>query len=704
MKNLVIVESPAKAKTIKKYLGKGYDVIASMGHVRDLPEKRLSVDVKKDFAPKYAIIKGKEKIVEELKEKARKSDNILLATDPDREGEAISWHLAYILGLDLDQKNRITFNEITKTGIESGINSPREVDIDLVNAQQARRILDRLVGYKLSPFLSQKIHKGLSAGRVQSVALRIIVDREEEIRKFVPKEYWSLDAKFLPKGSSKQFAAAFYGNENGKIEINNQKESEALLAALEDASYEVKKVKKSKRRKSPAPPFITSTLQQDALRKLGFAPKKTMKIAQELYEGVEVQEMGAVGLITYMRTDSLRISEDAINASREYINERWGKKYLPENPRKFKTKANAQDGHEAIRPTMPQMNPEKLENSLSRDQYRLYKLIWERFTASQMAICLQDTTQVDIIAITPSEKSDNYIFKASGYTVAFDGFTVLYTESKDTDQEKAKALPELTEKMPVSLKSLEPNQHFTEPPPRYTQASLIKALEEDGIGRPSTYASIISTILSRDYVKQENKSLKPTELGEVVTNLMKERFSKIVNLKFTAQMESDLDSIEEGKNDWVETLKNFYGDFSATLDKAKKDMEGVKITLEEDKTDEICDKCGKPMVVKYGRFGKFIACSGYPECTNIKKIVNKIGVKCPKCDGDVIKRTTKRKRIFYGCSKYPECDFVSWDEPLNEKCPKCGKGLFKKNTKNPKIYCANKECGYEKAGDNEKES
>ncbi|MDO4477148.1 MAG: type I DNA topoisomerase [Clostridia bacterium] len=704
MKNLVIVESPAKAKTIKKYLGKGYDVVASMGHVRDLPEKRLSVDIKKDFAPKYAIIKGKEKIVEELKEKAEKSDNIYLATDPDREGEAISWHLAYILGLDLDKKNRITFNEITKSGIESGIKSPREVDIDLVNAQQARRILDRLVGYKLSPFLSQKIHKGLSAGRVQSVALRIIVDREDEIRKFVPKEYWSIDAKFLPKGSSKQFSASFYGNEKGKIEVNNQEEANQLLSDLENATYEVKKIKKSKRRKSPAPPFITSTLQQDSLRKLGFTPKKTMKIAQELYEGVEIQEMGAVGLITYMRTDSLRVSEDAVNASREYINERWGKKYLPENPRKFKTKSNAQDGHEAIRPTMPKMNPEKLENSLSRDQYRLYKLIWERFTASQMAICLQDTTQVDIIAITPSEKSDNYIFKASGYTVAFDGFTVLYTESKDTDQEKAKALPELTEKMPVRLKSLEPNQHFTEPPPRYTQASLIKALEEDGIGRPSTYASIISTILSRDYVKQENKSLKPTELGEVVTNLMKERFSKIVNLKFTAQMESDLDSIEEGKNDWVETLKNFYGDFSATLDKAKKDMEGVKITLEEDKTDEICDKCGKPMVVKYGRFGKFIACSGYPECTNIKKIVNKIGVKCPKCDGDVIKRTTKRKRIFYGCSKYPECDFVSWDEPLNEKCPKCGKGLFKKNTKNPKIYCANKECGYEKAGDNEKES
>ncbi|MGN1043719.1 MAG: type I DNA topoisomerase [Acutalibacteraceae bacterium] len=704
MKNLVIVESPAKAKTIKKYLGKGYDVVASMGHVRDLPEKRLSVDIKKDFAPKYAIIKGKEKIVEELKEKAEKSDNIYLATDPDREGEAISWHLAYILGLDLDKKNRITFNEITKSGIESGIKSPREVDIDLVNAQQARRILDRLVGYKLSPFLSQKIHKGLSAGRVQSVALRIIVDREDEIRKFVPKEYWSIDAKFLPKGSSKQFSASFYGNEKGKIEINNQEEANQLLSALENATYEVKKIKKSKRRKSPAPPFITSTLQQDSLRKLGFTPKKTMKIAQELYEGVEIQEMGAVGLITYMRTDSLRVSEDAVNASREYINERWGKKYLPENPRKFKTKSNAQDGHEAIRPTMPKMNPEKLENSLSRDQYRLYKLIWERFTASQMAICLQDTTQADIIALTSSEKSDNYIFKASGYTVAFDGFTILYTESKDTDQEKAKALPELIEKMPVKLKSLEPNQHFTEPPPRYTQASLIKALEEDGIGRPSTYASIISTILSRDYVKQENKSLKPTELGEVVTNLMKEKFSKIVNLKFTAQMESDLDSIEEGKNDWVETLKNFYGDFAVTLDKAKKDMEGVKITLEEDKTDEICDKCGKPMVVKYGRFGKFIACSGYPECTNIKKMMNKIGVKCPKCDGEVIKRTTKRKRIFYGCSNYPECDFVSWDEPMNEKCPKCGDTLFKKNTKKPKIYCANKECGYEKAENNEKEN
>ena len=696
MKNLVIVESPAKAKTIKKYLGKGYDVIASMGHVRDLPEKRLSVDIKKNFEPKYAIIKGKEKIVDELKQKASKAESVFLATDPDREGEAISWHLAYILGLDLENKNRVTFNEITKSGVDVGINSPRVVDIDLVNAQQARRILDRLVGYFVSPFLSQKIHKGLSAGRVQSVALRIIVDRENEIKNFVPREYWTIDAAFLPKGLTKQFSALFYGNEKEKMELTNEKEAAAVIDNLQNAVYEVQKVKKGRRKKSPAPPFITSSMQQEALRKLGFAPRKTMKIAQELYEGIEIDGLGAVGLITYMRTDSLRVSEDALKSAREYIYERWGKRYLPTEPRRFKTKQNAQDGHEAIRPTMPETDPSKLEKNLSKDQFKLYKLIWERFIASQMSECLQDTTRADIIAKTCLPEIDNYIFKASGYTVTFDGFTILYTEGKDTEQEKIKALPALQESMPLKLKKLDPNQHFTEPPPRYTQASLIKALEEYGIGRPSTYAAIITTILSREYVKQENKSLKPTELGEVITELMKKRFSKIVNLKFTAQMESDLDAIEGGKNDWRETLKEFYDDFSVTLEKAKKDMDGVKIILEEDKTDEVCDKCGKPMIIKHGRYGRFMACSGYPECTNIKKIINKIGVKCPKCDGEVICRVTKRKRTFYGCSNYPNCDFVSWDEPLSDKCPKCGNNLFKKNTKKPKIYCANKECGYEK--------
>lgn len=699
MKNLVIVESPAKAKTIKKYLGKDYDVVASMGHVRDLPEKRLGVDIKKNFAPKYEIIKGKKEFVEELKKKSGKFDNVLLATDPDREGEAISWHLAYILGLDLESKNRVTFNEITKSGVDLGIKSPRTVDIDLVDAQQARRVLDRLVGYKLSPFLSQKIHKGLSGGRVQSVALRIIADREKDIRKFVPQEYWTIDAQFIPKGSRKAFSASFYGNEKEKIEIKNKEQADKILKELDNCEYEIFKLKKGKRRKNPSPPFITSTLQQEASRKLGFQAKRTMKAAQELYEGVEVEDMGAIGLITYMRTDSLRISDDALTGAREYILSKWGKKYLPEKERKFKVKASAQDGHEAIRPTMPDMYPERLKNSLSSDQFKVYKLIWERFIASQMSVCVQSTTQADIIALPQDEvigDLNHYIFKASGYTVDFDGFTVLYTEGKDTEQEKAKALPELAEKMPLKLKNMDSSQHFTEPPARYTEASLIKALEEYGIGRPSTYASIISTITSREYVKREGKSLKPTELGEVVTDLMKERFPKIVNLKFTAQMENDLDSIEEGKNNWTQTITDFYGDFSKTLEKAKEDMKGVKITLEEDKIDEICDKCGKPMVVKHGRFGKFIACSGYPECKNIKNIVEDIGVKCPKCGGNVIRRKSKRGRVFYGCANYPKCDFVSWNEPTQEKCPQCGNILFKKNTKIPKLYCSNKECGYEK--------
>ena len=693
MKNLVIVESPAKAKTIKKYLGKGYDVIASMGHVRDLPEKRLGVDIKKNFEPKYEIIKNKKDFVDDLKKKSEKFDRIFLATDPDREGEAISWHLAYILGLNLADENRVTFNEITKSGVENGIKSPRNVDMNLVDAQQARRVLDRLVGYKLSPFLSQKIHKGLSGGRVQSVALRIIVDREEEIRKFVPQEYWSIDAQFIPKGTRKSFLASFYGDKNGKIEIKNEAQSNEILKSLENAEYEILKLKKGKRRKNPSPPFITSTLQQEGSRKLGFQAKRTMRAAQELYEGIEIENMGAVGLITYMRTDSLRISEDALTAARDFILSKWGKKYLPESARRFKTKAGAQDGHEAIRPTMPEMTPERVKNSLSSDQYKIYKLVWERFIASQMAVCVQSTTQADIISLG-SDK--NYIFKASGYTVEFDGYTVLYTDGTDSEQEKAKALPELEEKMPLKLKSMVPNQHFTEPPARYTEASLIKALEEDGVGRPSTYASIISTITSREYVKRESKSLVPTELGEVVTKLMKERFKNIVNLKFTAQMEADLDSIEEGKIPWKDTISGFYEDFASTLEKAKEDMKDVKITLKEDETDEVCDICGKPMVIKYGRYGRFIACSGYPECTGIKKIVNKIGVICPKCGGDVIKRQSKRNRTFYGCNNYPNCNFISWDEPTNEKCPKCGEILFKKNTKDAKLYCKNQDCAFTK--------
>lgn len=692
MSKLVIVESPAKAKTIKKYLGNGYEVIASMGHVRDLPSARLSVDVKNNYEPKYAVIKGKEKLINELKSAAQKSDAVFLATDPDREGEAISWHLAYILGLDLDDNDRIEFTEITKTGVENGMKNPRKIDMDLVNAQQARRVLDRLVGYKLSPFISQKIRRGLSAGRVQSVAVKIIVDRENEIRRFVPKEFWSIDAKFIPKGSRRVFSAALYGTKDGKLEISSQQEAEKILADLQDAEYTVTKVKNGTRKKSPAPPFITSTLQQEASRKLGFQSRRTMKAAQELYEGVEVAGMGAVGLITYMRTDSLRLSNDAVAAAAEYIKTAYGERYLPAKPRFFKSRSNAQDGHEAIRPTMPNVTPDRVKGSLTSDQYKLYKLIWERFTASQMSDCIQKTTQADI-------EGAGYVFKASGYKVDFNGFTVLYVEGKDESEDKEKELPALEKDMSVKAKEVLPNQHFTAPPPRYTEASLIKALEENGIGRPSTYAATITTITSRDYVKREGKALVPTELGEVITKLMCERFPKIVNVKFTAQMEDSLDTVENGNVKWQELIDDYYKQLEQSLKKAKTEMEGVKLTLEEDKTDLICDLCGKPMVVKYGRYGKFIACSGYPECKNIKKIVKDIGVACPKCGRKIIEKKTRKGKIFYGCEGYPECDFVSWNEPVNEKCPLCSSILFRKKDKNKTIYCAAEGCGYVKKKD-----
>ncbi len=699
MPKLVIVESPTKVKTIKKYLGTDYDVVATMGHIRDLPESRLSVDIKKKFAPKYEIIKGKEKLVEELKEKAEKSSGVLLATDPDREGEAISWHLAYILGLDTNDKNRVTFNEITKTGVTAGMEHPRSIDQNLVNAQQARRILDRLVGYKLSPFLSQKIRRGLSAGRVQSVAVRLIVDREEEIRAFKPEEYWTIDAKMIPQGSRKAFPAAFYGTTQEKMKITSGDEANRILDDLKDAAYQIAKVKKGTRRKSPAPPFITSTLQQEASRRLGFQAKRTMKAAQELYEGVEIGELGAVGLITYMRTDSLRISEDAINEVTAYIEGRWGKKYLPDSPRHFKTRANAQDGHEAIRPTTIDLSPDKVKDSLSNDQYKLYKLIWERFVACQMANCLQSTTQADITA--PGASGTEYLFKASGYTVTFDGFTVLYEEGKDEETADEGSLPPLENGMKLRCKEIAGNQHFTQPPARFTEATLIKALEENGIGRPSTYAATISTITGRNYVVREGKALKPTELGEVTTKLMRERFPKIVNVKFTAQVESDLDKVQSGETDWVETLDHFYSDFDKTLKQAKEEMKGVKIQLKEDETDIICEKCGRRMVIKTGRFGRFIACPGYPECKNVKKLVQENGADCPKCGGKVVVKKSKKGRVFYGCSNYPNCDFVSWDEPTQQKCPRCGKTLLKKKGKKPKYYCITPDCGYEKTEDNE---
>jgi len=686
---LVIVESPAKAKTIQKYLGSGYDVIASMGHVRDLPENRLSVDIKNDFKPKYEIIKGKEKLVEKLKEKASKSDSVLLATDP----EAISWHLAYLLGLDTKQKNRVTFNEITKTGISAGMNTPRIIDQDLVNAQQCRRILDRLVGYKLSPFLSQKIRHGLSAGRVQSVAVRLIVDREDEICSFIPEEYWSIEANLIPKGSHKSFVAFLYGDENGKIQIKNKEQSDRILTDLKDADFTISNVKKGTRRKSPVPPFSTSTMQQEASRRLGFQARRTMKVAQELYEGVDIKGMGAIGLITYMRTDSLRISEEAIGAAADYIRGRWGEKYLPESPRHYKSRANAQDGHEAIRPTVPSLSPDQVKDSLSSEQYKLYKLIWERFLASQMANCLQSTVSITI-------QAKNYIFKTSGYSVTFDGFTVLYEEAKDDKEEgKNAVLPELAKGMSLTLKGIAGSQHFTLPPPRFTEASLIKALEENGIGRPSTYAVTISTIMAREYVVRDGKALKPTELGETVTKLLKKHFPKIVNVKFTAQVESDLDDVQSGKADWVSELSDFYSDFDKTLKSAKESMKGVKIQLKEDVTDVICEKCGRHMVIKTGKYGKFLACPGYPECKNVKKYVEMNGADCPKCDGKVVIKHTKKGRIFYGCSNYPKCDFISWDEPTKEKCPHCGKTLLKKKGKHPKYYCITPGCGYERTED-----
>lgn len=689
MSKLVIVESPAKAKTIKKYLGSGYDVVASMGHVRDLPPTRLSVNVRKNFEPVYEIISGKEKTVEGLVERAKKDNGVILATDPDREGEAISWHLAYILGLSLEDSNRVTFNEITKNGIKEGMKHPRPIDMNLVNAQQARRILDRLVGYKLSPFVSQRIRRGLSAGRVQSVAMRLIVDREEEIVKFVPEEYWTIDAKFNTKSSRRLFAASFYGDEKGKIKIPSKEDAEKILEYLDDKEYIVSKVKKGKRKKSPSPPFITSTLQQEASRKLGFQAKRTMKVAQELYEGIETEKFGAIGLITYMRTDSLRISDDAINEVIGYIKERWGDKFLPPKPRVFKSKANAQDAHEAIRPTMPSLHPDDIKKDLSSDQYKLYKLIWERFVACQMADCIQNTTQIDISA-------GKYIFKASGYTIAFEGFTILYIEGTDSNsEEKENIFPELEVGMKLNLKEIKANQHFTQPPAKYTEASLIKTLEENGIGRPSTYAVIISNIVGREYVIKDGKSLQPTELGIAITNLIKKYFPSIVNAKFTAKMEDELDVVAEGKCKWVEVLKNFYGDFYKTLKEAREKTRDLKIDLGEEPTDIICEKCGRQMVIKHGRYGKFIACPGFPECSNTKKIKNETGAICPKCGGSLVVKKSKKGRIFYGCDNYPNCDFMSWNEPLKELCPKCSKTLFKRKGKSNKKYCITEGCNYE---------
>lgn len=688
-KKLVIVESPAKAKTIKKYLGSNYEVIASMGHIRDLPKSTLGVDIEHAFTPKYIAIRGKEQITRKLKDTAKKSDFVYLATDPDREGEAISWHLSNMLKLEEGQANRVTFNEITKTAVKAGIKEPRVIDQDLVDAQQARRILDRIVGYKLSPFLWKKVKRGLSAGRVQSVTVKIVVDREREINAFEAKEYWTIDAILTDVGGKKSFKSKFYGKDGKKIDLENKEQTDAILAALKDATFTVADIKIGVRKKSPAPPFTTSTLQQEASRKLGFQARRTMKAAQELYEGVEVKGMGSVGLITYMRTDSLRISNEAMDEAEAYIKEKYSETYLPKSRRVFKSKNNAQDAHEAIRPTMPKVTPEEIKATVTGDQYKLYRLIWERFIASQMAEAVYDTVSADIDAA-------GYLFKSSGYSVKFDGFTVLYEEGKDVSEENDGMLPKLEKGDALGLQSIQGNQHFTQPPARYTEATLIKTLEENGIGRPSTYAPTITTILARGYVEREGKVLKPTPLGEITTGLMEENFESIVDVAFTAKMEGDLDKIEEGKENFVEVLDDFYKDFEKTLEKAEKTLDGTKIKVPEEETDVICELCGRNMVIKTGRYGKFLACPGFPECKNTKRIVHETPGVCPRCGGKVLLKKSKTGKVYYGCEHNPTCNFMTWDEPQAEKCPQCGGTLFKKGGKSGKLYCAKEGCDFEK--------
>jgi len=690
MPKLVIVESPAKAKTIGKYLGRGYKVTASMGHVRDLPASTLGIDVENGYTPKYITIKGKQKLVKELKAEAKKCDGVLLATDPDREGEAISWHLANILGLDPSAPNRVTFDEITKKGVKEGMAHPRAINIDLFNAQQARRELDRLVGYKLSPFLWKKIRRGLSAGRVQSVAVRLIRDRELEIENFKPDEYWNIDALLNPQGEKGEFTARLAATADGKkLTVTNKQQADGVLAALDGRDYTITKIEKGKRRRQPSPPFITSTLQQDASRAFGFSATRTMRAAQTLYEGVDIAGHGTVGLITYMRTDSLRIAAEAQAAAKTFIAERWGDNYVCKTARKWKSRSAtaAQDAHEAIRPSMPELTPDEVEQSISGDTAKLYRLIWSRFMASQMADCIQDTVSASITA-------GDYLFRASGFRVSFDGFTALYEESTDDAKKKETALPPLEEGQTLKLKKLTADQKFTQPPPLYTEATLIHALEENGIGRPSTYAPIITTIVDRGYVEKDQKKLKTTPLGQAVNTVMMEQFPDIVNVKFSADMEKKLDVVEAGQADWVKTIDDFYQGFEKSLEQAEKNMEGKRIKVEDIPTDEICEKCGRPMVIKSGRYGKFVACSGFPECRNAHPLVKDTGGLCPLDGGHMLVRKSAKGRVYYGCSNYPKCNYMTWDEPVPEKCPQCGSTLFKKKGQ---LYCAKEGCGFVKA-------
>lgn len=688
MSKLLIVESPAKAKTITKYLGPGYEVTASMGHLRDLPKKELGVDIENNFTPSYVPIDGKDKTIRELKAAADEAECVYLATDPDREGEAISWHLRELLDLPREKTRRITFNEITKKAVTEAVAAPRELDMNLVDAQQARRILDRIVGYKLSPFLWRKVRSGLSAGRVQSVVTRLVVDREREIREFKPEEYWSIDVTLESGG--KRFLSHFYGDLAGKQELHSEEETDVVLKAIDGKGYTVRTVKKAKKKRQPAPPFITSTLQQEASRKLSMTARRTMSVAQELYEGVDIAGMGLTGLITYMRTDSLRIADEALAQAREYIGGRFGEQYRPKSARTFKTKKGAQDAHEAIRPSNPALDPDSIRKSLTPDQYKLYKLIWSRFIASQMAEAILDTTSADI-------ECGGYLFRATGQTVAFPGFLALYEEGTDDapEDEDGAMLPLLSEGDTPAHIATEPKQHFTQPPPRYTEASLIKTMEERGIGRPSTYAPTISVVLDREYVVKEGRALRPTALGEAVTDLMIDKFHDIVDAQFTAHMEDKLDGVESGEVDYRKMLGQFYDGFAAELKQAEIDLDKKRIKVPDEESDVVCELCGRKMVIKSGRFGKFLACPGYPECKNTKPLSEDAGAPCPVCGARLLKKKSKSGYYYYGCEKNPTCPFMTWDKPTPQKCPKCGGVLYRHYTKEEKkILCHVPGCGY----------
>ena len=683
--DLVIVESPAKAKTIGKYLGPGYKVTASMGHLRDLPKSTLGIDIEGGFIPDYQPVKGREDTIKELEKAAGSSGKVYLATDPDREGEAISWHLKELLHIPDDQVYRVTFNEITKKVVSESIKKPREIDQNLVDAQQARRLLDRIVGYKLSPLLWKKIKRGLSAGRVQSVATRMVVDREETIRAFVPEEYWLMDAK-LRHGAGGEFLARYYGSNGKKRELENEEQVLKIEEDVKGSPFVVTAVKRKDKTRSPAPPFITSTLQQEASRKLGMAPRRTMSVAQQLYEGVDVEGEGTVGLITYMRTDSLRISEEALAAAGSLIPSRYGKEYYA-GPRRYKSRNSAQDAHEAIRPSNISLSPEMVKGSLTNDQYRLYRLIWNRFIASQMTNAVYDSVTIDVT-------SAGHIFRSNYSAIKFSGFTAVYEEGRDEEpDEKQSSLPVLSEGETVALLELIKEQKFTQPPARYTEATLIKEMEDTGVGRPSTYAPTVSTILDREYVVKEGKYLRPTPLGEVVTKLMEDRFPDIVDLGFTARMEETLDSVEKGEKPWKQVLSDFYGPFNTSLENAEKALEGERIKIPAEETDEICEVCGRKMVVKSGRFGRFLACPGYPECTFTKPLVIEMPGKCPKCGSRILKRTSKNGYVYYACERGAACGFMTWDVPVADVCPECGHTMFKKSGRGfKKPFCINEKC------------